>query len=102
VSALERAVDFQLQQFLPGAVDGGLSKESIDNAARLKICRVWIVDPLDGTREFTAGIPEWAISIFRRAAHFVNPANSAILLMLPSGLPPLCEHSKRMKPGLLF
>lgn len=63
VSVLERAVDFHLQQFLPEARDGWLSEESTDNLARLEARRVWIVDPLDGTREFTAGIPEWSISI---------------------------------------
>ena len=30
---------------------------------RLSCQRVWVVDPLDGTKEFVAGIPEWCISI---------------------------------------
>lgn len=43
--------------------DGWLSEESIDEAKRLNKKRVWIVDPLDGTKEFIAKIPEFAISI---------------------------------------
>jgi myo-inositol-1(or 4)-monophosphatase len=40
-----------------------LSEETADNDDRLKCRRVWIVDPLDGTREFINGIPEFAIAI---------------------------------------
>src|SRR5262245_24689997 len=42
---------------------GWLSEESTDNAERLTCTHVWIVDPLDGTRSFLAGRPEFAISI---------------------------------------
>ena len=63
VAALERAVDLHLRQFLPKGGEGWLSEESADDLVRLGAHRVWIVDPLDGTREFTAGIPEWSISI---------------------------------------
>jgi myo-inositol-1(or 4)-monophosphatase len=42
---------------------GWLSEETIDNPARLERERVWIVDPIDGTRSFVAGRPEFAISI---------------------------------------
>src|SRR5262249_10541405 len=34
-----------------------------DDPARLAARRVWVVDPLDGTREFVTGIPEWSVSI---------------------------------------
>ena len=37
---------------------GWLSEETVDNDARLKCRRVWIVDPLDGTKEFINGIPK--------------------------------------------
>jgi myo-inositol-1(or 4)-monophosphatase len=63
VAALECAVDLHLQQFLPEEGEGWLSEESADDLARLGTRRVWIVDPLDGTREFAAGISEWSISI---------------------------------------
>jgi myo-inositol-1(or 4)-monophosphatase len=42
---------------------GWLSEEHIDTAHRLGCERVWIVDPIDGTREFLQGVPEFAISI---------------------------------------
>ena len=43
--------------------DGWLSEETKDDAARLAKPRCWIVDPLDGTREFTLGIPEFVVSV---------------------------------------
>lgn len=43
--------------------DGWLSEETADNPERLKRARVWVVDPIDGTREYAQGIPEYAISI---------------------------------------
>ena len=42
---------------------GWLSEETRDDPARLDCQRVWIVDPIDGTREFTLQIPEFVISI---------------------------------------
>ncbi|MBX7148158.1 3'(2'),5'-bisphosphate nucleotidase CysQ [bacterium] len=43
--------------------DGWLSEETKDTSDRLSKNRVWIVDPLDGTKEFIAKIPEFAVSI---------------------------------------
>lgn len=43
--------------------DGWLSEETIDDPARLSAKRVWIIDPIDGTKEFVRGIPEYAISV---------------------------------------
>jgi len=42
---------------------GWLSEETRDDPHRLECERVWIVDPVDGTREFTMQIPEFAISV---------------------------------------
>jgi myo-inositol-1(or 4)-monophosphatase len=42
---------------------GWLSEETADNSDRLSCRRVWIVDPLDGTKEFIKGIPEFVIAI---------------------------------------
>jgi myo-inositol-1(or 4)-monophosphatase len=42
---------------------GWLSEESVDDASRLQRGTAWIVDPLDGTKEFTLGIPEFCVSI---------------------------------------
>ena len=43
--------------------DGWLSEETEDSPDRLAKSRVWVIDPIDGTEEFIAGIPEFAISI---------------------------------------
>jgi myo-inositol-1(or 4)-monophosphatase len=43
--------------------DGWLSEETADRPDRLARSRVWIVDPLDGTWEFTTGVPEFVVSI---------------------------------------
>ena len=42
---------------------GWLSEETVDSKERLKKDRVWIVDPLDGTKEFIQGIPHFVVSI---------------------------------------
>ena len=43
--------------------DGLLSEEEKDNPARLAHARVWIVDPLDGTREYGEGRSDWAVHV---------------------------------------
>jgi myo-inositol-1(or 4)-monophosphatase len=40
---------------------GWLSEETADDPARLEANRVWIVDPIDGTRGFIAGQPDWTV-----------------------------------------
>ena len=42
---------------------GWLSEETADTPERLGFDRVWIVDPIDGTRAFVEGVPVWVISI---------------------------------------
>lgn len=42
---------------------GWLSEEHTDTTERLGRERVWVVDPIDGTREYLQGIPEYAISV---------------------------------------
>ena len=43
--------------------DGVLSEEEKDNAARLSKSRVWVVDPLDGTREYGEGRDDFAVHV---------------------------------------
>jgi 3'(2'), 5'-bisphosphate nucleotidase len=50
-----------LAQWRPG--DAVLSEESFDDGARLGRTRVWIVDPLDGTREYGEGRADWAVHV---------------------------------------
>jgi len=60
---------------------GWLSEETKDDPARLGCDIVWVVDPIDGTREFVEGIPEWCVSIglvrggVAVAGGIVNPAS---------------------------
>ncbi|MFW7415427.1 3'(2'),5'-bisphosphate nucleotidase CysQ [Demequina sp. SO4-18] len=43
--------------------DAVLSEEAADSAARLSADRVWIIDPLDGTREYAEGRDDWAVHV---------------------------------------
>lgn len=43
--------------------DAILSEEEKDSAARLSQKRVWIIDPLDGTREYSEGRSDWAVHV---------------------------------------
>lgn len=63
LTAADLAADQVLKELLPQDGEGWLSEESADDLIRLECERVWVVDPIDGTREFVEGIPEWCISI---------------------------------------
>jgi myo-inositol-1(or 4)-monophosphatase len=63
VTEADTTVDTLLRELLPRDGEGWLSEESRDDPSRLERSRVWVVDPLDGTREFVTGIPEWCVSI---------------------------------------
>jgi myo-inositol-1(or 4)-monophosphatase len=63
VTEADHAVDAVLRKSLLRIGEGWLSEESVDDLTRLDKRRVWVVDPLDGTREFVAGIPEFCVSI---------------------------------------
>ena len=51
----------RLGALLPEA--GWLSEETVDNADRLGATRLWVVDPIDGTRDFLRGRTGWAVSV---------------------------------------
>lgn len=65
VTRADREANDVIKKILIGAfpADGWLSEETVDTAERLEKQRVWIVDPLDGTKEFIQKIPEFAVSI---------------------------------------
>ena len=63
VTEADRAADDLLRRTLPEAGDGWLSEETVDDRERLDKHRVWVVDPLDGTKEFIRGVPEWSVSV---------------------------------------
>jgi len=70
VTEIDIAVDHLLRQRLAAlAPDAAwLSEETEDDPARLAAARVWIVDPIDGTRAFIAGRPDWTVSVALVAA----------------------------------
>ena len=67
--ALGKAGDQTANQFLISALreqrpdDGLLSEESRDTDERLSKDRVWIVDPVDGTREYGEARTDWAVHV---------------------------------------
>ncbi len=62
VSEADIAVDDFLRVRLAGPGCGWLSEESADDGSRRQARRLWIVDPIDGTRSYLAGRPDWVIS----------------------------------------
>jgi myo-inositol-1(or 4)-monophosphatase len=64
VSEADIAVDALLKERLAalGSGYGWLSEETADDRSRLAARRVWIVDPIDGTRAYITGKPDWTIS----------------------------------------
>jgi len=86
VTEADRAANRVLREVLLRDGEGWLSEESEDDLERLGRDRVWIVDPLDGTREFVAGIPEWCVSVALVvngqpvAGGISNPATGEIIL----------------------
>ncbi|MCB1411778.1 MAG: 3'(2'),5'-bisphosphate nucleotidase CysQ [Xanthobacteraceae bacterium] len=65
VSEADIAVNALIEQRLRAVTPdyGWLSEESADDAARLARRRVWIVDPIDGTRSYLAGRDDWCVSL---------------------------------------
>jgi myo-inositol-1(or 4)-monophosphatase len=59
--AVDAFLKVRLSQALPEA--GWLSEETTDDPARLDRRIVWIVDPIDGTRAFMSGHPDWSVAI---------------------------------------
>jgi len=64
VTEADFAVDALLAERLLAIQDAGwLSEETEDDLRRLERQVVWVVDPIDGTRAYLAGLPDWAISV---------------------------------------
>lgn len=65
VCEADLSVDAMLRERL-SAIDpqaGWLSEETADTVHRLGVPRVWVVDPIDGTRDYLRGRPGWAVSV---------------------------------------
>jgi myo-inositol-1(or 4)-monophosphatase len=103
VTEADRQIDAVLRLQLLRDEEGWLSEETVDDLTRLEKRRVWVVDPLDGTREFCAGIPEFSTSVAMVeegrpvAGGIYNPAtNETFLGCLGSGV---TYNGKPMKPS---
>ena len=86
VTALDREINRTLHENLPAEGEGWLSEESRDDPDRLRCSRIWVVDPIDGTREFVEGIPEWCVSVALVEDHravaggILNPSTGEMFL----------------------
>src|SRR5580658_8982677 len=93
---LRKAGDRQSHEFLSAELavrrpgDVVLSEEGADNPARLGARRVWIVDPLDGTREFgEPGRTDWAVHVALWERSDVSGPGDLLAPSLPGGpIPP--------------
>ncbi|MFT5530284.1 MAG: 3'(2'), 5'-bisphosphate nucleotidase [Candidatus Poriferisodalaceae bacterium] len=101
----QRAHDFIMEKLraeFPN--DGILSEEGVDDLERLEKERVWIVDPLDGTREFSEpGRSDWAVHValcengIPTAGSVALPAIGVTLNADPAPvLPPRADGPPRM------
>lgn len=58
---VDRMLHARLHALIPDA--GWLSEETADKPDRLAARRVWVVDPIDGTRDYIRGREGWAVSV---------------------------------------
>ena len=65
VTTADHAADARIKEILMESRPeyGWLSEETVDSPDRLNKERVWVVDPLDGTKEFIEGVPQFVVSI---------------------------------------
>jgi myo-inositol-1(or 4)-monophosphatase len=103
VTEADKAVDRILRRNLLRDGEGWLSEESVDDRSRLDRDRVWVVDPLDGTREFVQGIPEFCVSVamvengIPTAGGICNPATDELILGSRDG--GVTYNGKRAQPS---
>lgn len=114
VTEADRALDAVLRKELLREGEGWLSEESVDDPIRLQRTRVWVVDPLDGTREFVKGIPEFCVSIgfvengIPVAGGIYNPATDETFLgsidsgVTYNGKPAQPSHRKSLDGALVL
>lgn len=93
VTSADLAVNHLLHTDLLSAFphDGWLSEESPDDAIRLKKARVWVVDPIDGTKAFINKVPEFCISValiehgYPTVAAIYNPSTNELFSAIRGG-----------------
>ncbi len=107
--ALGAAGDATANQFLCHAIrtmrpgDGLLSEEEKDDFGRLTMNRVWIIDPVDGTREYGEERADWAVHIAlavdgnaRIGAVALPGLDGGVVLRSdkPQAMPPMAPHPR--------
>lgn len=104
--ALGRAGDRVANAFIMEALreyrpdDGVLSEEEQDDQARLSARRVWIIDPLDGTREYGEGRADWAVHVGLAIdgqpaiGAVALPGAGQLMLSQPQNLPKLATRPR--------
>ncbi|HET7439949.1 MAG TPA: 3'(2'),5'-bisphosphate nucleotidase CysQ [Terriglobales bacterium] len=114
VTEADRALDEALRTVLLQGGEGWLSEETADDLERLNRQRLWVVDPLDGTREFVQGIPEWCVSIAwvqdgeAVAGGILNPATGETFLgsrstgVKRNGMPVQVSPRKELRGSLVL
>src|SRR3954451_4556393 len=107
--ALRKRGDAEAQELLAAALaaerpgDAVLSEEAADDPARLTASRVWIVDPLDGTREFSEGRSDWAVhvALWQEGALVAGavalPGLGTVLSSLPAPVVPAREDAAPLR-----
>ena len=102
-AASHRYLEDELRLVRPD--DAVLSEEGLEDARRFTTDRVWIVDPLDGTREFgEPGRHDWAVHVaLWDRDHFAAAAVSlpAVDVVLATDPPPKVPPSDRERPRLI-
>ncbi|WP_130492975.1 3'(2'),5'-bisphosphate nucleotidase CysQ [Motilibacter rhizosphaerae] len=96
-SGAQATIAAVLARLRPG--DAVLSEEAVDDPARLRAERVWIVDPLDGTKEYALGRADWAVhvALWQRGeltdGVVALPAEGVVLATddVPPALPPVAD-----------
>jgi 3'(2'), 5'-bisphosphate nucleotidase len=101
----DRQSDALIQELLARRfpADAVLSEESADDPARLVADRVWIVDPLDGSREYGEAREDWAVHVALVIDHTVAaaavtlPALEQVFSTDPASAPPTRDAGQRLR-----
>src|SRR3954454_2015472 len=97
-AAAQQAIVAALAEHRPG--DVVFSEEAVDDRRRLSADRVWIIDPLDGTREYGEGRHDWAVHVaLWDRDHFVAgavalPAVDRVLATDPAPVLPAIDRQR--------
>ncbi len=114
VTEADRTLDEALRASLLQDGEGWLSEETADDLARLNKQTLWVVDPLDGTREVVQGLPEWCVSVAwvydgqAIAGGILNPATGETFLgsrstgIKRNGLPVQVSPRKELTGALVL